>query len=125
MKTILVVDDNFDNRNIIAQMLQISGYRVVCATDGFHAIDMAISETPDLIMMDMAMPKLDGWSATVQLKAHPELAHVPVIAVTGHVTHDEIARAISAGCEDYLPKPIDYETMIFKVRTHLTSRICE
>ncbi len=121
MKTILVVDDNYDNRNIIAQMLKISGYKVVCATDGLHALDMAASQQPDLILMDLAMPNLDGWSATARLKATPDLSHVPVIAVTGHVTHDEIARAIAAGCEDYLAKPIDYEMMITKVRSHLTA----
>jgi CheY-like chemotaxis protein len=121
MKTILVVDDNSDNRNIIAQMLKISGYRAVCANDGLHALDMAASETPDLILMDMAMPRLDGWGATQRLKATPDLAHVPVIAVTGHVTHDDIARAINAGCADYLAKPIDYETMIHKVRTYIAA----
>jgi CheY-like chemotaxis protein len=119
MKTILVVDDNSDNRNIIAQMLQISGYRTVCATDGLHALDVAASEMPDLILMDLAMPRLDGWGATERLKASPDLSHVPVIAVTGHVTHNEIRRAISVGCADYLAKPIDYETMILKVRTYM------
>jgi CheY-like chemotaxis protein len=121
MKTILVVDDNFDNRNIIAQMLKISGYRVVVATDGLDALDVAASEPLDLILMDLAMPRLDGWSATARLKARPELAHVPVIAVTGHVTRDELARAMEAGCEDYLAKPIDYDTMILKVRTYLAA----
>ena len=121
MKTILVVDDNFDNRTIIAQMLKISGYQVICATDGLHALDMAASHGPDLILMDLAMPNLDGWSATARLKSRPDMAHVPVIAVTGHVTHDEITRALKAGCEDYLAKPIDYETMIRKVRTYLAA----
>jgi two-component system, cell cycle response regulator DivK len=121
MKTILVVDDNFDNRTIIAQMLKISGYRAVCAHDGLHALDVAASERPDMILMDMAMPVLDGWSATARLKASPDLAHVPVIAVTGHVTHDDIARAMKAGCADYLTKPIDYDTMILKVRRYLAA----
>ncbi len=119
MKTILVVDDNHDNRTIIAQMLKISGYRTIIATDGLHALDIAASERPDLILMDMAMPKLDGWSATARLKASPDLAHVPIIALTGHVTHHDIARAINVGCADVLAKPIDYEAMILKVRTYL------
>ncbi|NTW97439.1 MAG: response regulator [Oscillochloris sp.] len=121
MKTILVVDDNTDNRNIIAQMLKISGYRVVCATDGLHALDLVASEPPDLILMDMAMPVLDGWSATARLKSQPDVADVPVIAVTGHVSQHEITRAINVGCADVLSKPIDYETMIHKVRTHLAA----
>ncbi|NTV63307.1 MAG: response regulator [Oscillochloris sp.] len=119
MKTILVVDDNTDNRNIIAQMLKISGYRVVCAKDGLQALDMIAADPPDLILMDMAMPGMDGWSATAHLKASPDVADVPVIAVTGHVAQHEIARAIDVGCADFLSKPIDYDTMMFKVRTHL------
>jgi CheY-like chemotaxis protein len=120
-KTILVVDDNHDNRTIIAQMLRISGYHTICATDGLHALDVAATAMPDLILMDLAMPKLDGWGATERLKADPSLSHVPVIAVTGHVTHQEISRAIHVGCADYLAKPIDYETMILKVRSHLAA----
>lgn len=121
IKTILVVDDNHDNRTIIAQMLKISGYQTICATDGLHALELAASEMPDLILMDLAMPKLDGWGATERLKADPGLSHVPVIAVTGHVTHNEISRAIRVGCADYLAKPIDYETMILKVRTYIAA----
>ncbi|EFO80469.1 response regulator receiver [Oscillochloris trichoides DG-6] len=120
MKTILVVDDNTDNRNIIAQMLKISGFQVVCAINGVHALEVAASERPDLIMMDMAMPVMDGWSATGHLKADPELNRIPVIAVTGHVTQNEINRALNMGCEDVITKPIDFETMIQKVRRYAT-----
>lgn len=121
MKKILVVDDNFDNRNIIAQMLKLSGFSVVQASDGHQAIDMTERESPDLILMDLAMPGLDGWSAASRIKAQPHLAHVPVIAVTGHVTRDDIERALRSGCADYLAKPIDFETMLLKVRTHLST----
>lgn len=121
MQKILVVDDNVDNRNIIAQMLKLSGFRVVCASDGYQAIDLTEREAPDLILMDLSMPVLDGWSATARIKARPDLLHVPVIAVTGHVTRDEIERALIAGCADYLAKPIDYETMLLKVRTLLAA----
>lgn len=121
MKKILVVDDNFDNRTIIAQMLKLSGFQVAMASDGHQAIDATESEEPDLILMDLAMPGLDGWSATARLKARPELAHVPVIAVTGHVTRSDIERALQAGCADYLSKPIDFETMLLKVRAHLAA----
>ncbi len=120
MKTILVVDDNTDNRNIIAQMLKLSGFQVVCAVNGAHALEVAASERPHLIMMDMAMPVMDGWTATSHLKADPELATIPVIAVTGHVTQNEINRALHMGCEDVIPKPIDFESMIHTVRRFLS-----
>ncbi|RRR69540.1 MAG: response regulator [Candidatus Viridilinea halotolerans] len=116
MKKILVVDDNFDNRNIIAQMLRLSGFLVVVAGDGYQAIEMTEREIPDLILMDLSMPRMDGWSATARIKERPELAHVPVIAVTGHATRDDIERALSAGCRDYLIKPIDMDAMLHKVQ---------
>jgi two-component system cell cycle response regulator DivK len=121
VKKILVVDDNLDNRTIIAQMLKLSGYHVVTASDGLQAIDLTEREAPDLVLMDLAMPGLDGWSATSRIKARPQIAHVPVIAVTGHVTRADIERALQAGCADYLPKPIDFETMLLKVRTMLAA----
>jgi two-component system, cell cycle response regulator DivK len=115
MQKILVVDDNFDNRNIIAQMLRLSGFLVVVAGDGVQAIELAEREDPDLILMDLSMPRLDGWSATARIKEQPALAHVPVIAVTGHAMRDDIDRALSVGCRDYLIKPIDMETLISMV----------
>lgn len=121
MQTILVVDDNLDNRTIIAHMLKLSGFRVVTAGDGHQAIAMSEHESPDLILMDLAMPGLDGWSAAARIKSSASLAHVPVIAVTGHVTRDDIERALRAGCDDYLVKPIDFETMLLKVRAHLAA----
>jgi two-component system, cell cycle response regulator DivK len=121
VKKILVVDDNFDNRNIIAQMLRLSGFLVVVAGDGVQALELSEREGPDLILMDLSMPRLDGWRATARLKERPELAHVPVIAVTGHATRDDIERALSAGCRDYLIKPIDMETMLCKVRGALAA----
>ena len=120
-KKILVVDDNLDNRTIIAQMLKYSGYRTVMASDGHQAISMTECESPDLILMDLSMPVLDGWSATARLKAMTHLAHIPILAVTGHVIRDDIERAIEAGCSDYLAKPIDFETMLLKVESLLAA----
>lgn len=120
-KKILVVDDNHDNRTIIAQMLTLSGYEAVVASGGMQALELAESARPDLILMDLAMPGLDGWSTTMRLKANPRLAHLPVIAVTGHVTSEDIKRALRSGCEDYLAKPIDYEQMLQKVRVYLAA----
>lgn len=119
MKTILVVDDNFDNRYIISQMLRINGYTVLMATTGRDALAQLETQRPDLILMDMAMPEVDGWNATAQIKADPRLLNIPVVAVTGHATSDEIGRALAAGCQDYIIKPIDYEQLIAKVRTNL------
>lgn len=121
MKKILVVDDNYDNRTIIAQMLKLSGYEVVVASSGAQALELAESSSPDLILMDLAMPGLDGWSTTMRLKGDPRLSHLPVIAVTGHVTSEEIKRALRSGCDDYLAKPIDYELMMQKVRIFLAA----
>ncbi|MFV9505014.1 MAG: response regulator [Oscillochloridaceae bacterium umkhey_bin13] len=121
MKKILVVDDNLDNRMIIAHMLKLRGYQVVMAHDGRQAVDLTERETPDLVLMDLSMPVLDGWSAAAQIKANPNLAHVPVLALTGHVTRDDIERALRAGCSDYLAKPIDFETMIAKVQSLLAA----
>ncbi|NJN17706.1 MAG: response regulator [Oscillochloris sp.] len=119
MKTILIVDDNFDNRTIIAQMLKLSGYNIHLAANGSDAIMLALQLNPDLIMMDLAMPGLDGWSASMQLKSNPKTEAIPIIAVTGHVTQADIQRALNSGCDDYLSKPIDYEVMIQKVQRHL------
>jgi two-component system, cell cycle response regulator DivK len=116
---ILVVDDNDDNRHIISQMLKIGGYIVLCADDGRQALEMIEANQPELVLMDLAMPGLDGWNATAEITSRPHLAHIPIIAVTGHVTIDELHRAREAGCRDYISKPIDFETLMNKVRAHI------
>jgi CheY-like chemotaxis protein len=117
--TILVVDDNADNRFVIGRLLQLSGYQVVSANGGREAIQVAAREQPALILMDLAMPDMDGWQATAQIKSRMELAKIPIIAVTGHVTNDEINRALRAGCVDFLSKPIEFERLMSKVRQYL------
>lgn len=119
MPTILVVDDHFENRDVIMRMLRISGYDVVQAVNGSDALVVARSALPDLILMDLAMPVMDGWTATSLIKAEPQLSHIPVIALTGHLTTDNLERAREVGCKDHLPKPIDYELLIHRVQTHL------
>ena len=113
--TILVVDDNPDNRFLLLQMLQMNGYSVVTAVHGRDALDVAIEVLPDLVLMDMSMPVMDGWTATELMKQQPDLSHIPVIAVTGHITVDDLRRASAVGCADHLEKPIDYEQMIRKI----------
>src|SRR5690349_3306213 len=122
-RTILVVDDNPDNRFLLLQMLQMNGYNVVTAVHGRDALDVAIEILPDLVLMDMSMPVMDGWTATQLMKQQPDLSHIPVIAVTGHITVDDLRRANAVGCSDHLEKPIDYEQMIRKVSGHLNEGV--
>ncbi|MCS6887558.1 MAG: response regulator [Chloroflexus sp.] len=112
MSFILIVDDNFDNRHIIGQMLSFSGFAVELASDAQTALDIARQRRPSLILMDLAMPGLDGWTATEYVKRDPHLRDIPVVAVSGHVTRSDIERAKRAGCSEFLPKPIDYEHLI-------------
>ena len=118
MVKILVVDDNEDNRIVLTRMLEFGGHTVATAADGATAIAVAGSFLPDLILMDLAMPDMDGWAATARLKADLRLRHIPVVVVTGHVTSDEILRAQRAGCQDVVSKPIDYYVLIQKVEQH-------
>jgi len=115
MATVLVADDFLENRDILCRMLQLFGYRKVSAANGEEAIQMALAHRPDIMLMDLSMPVMDGWEATSRIKALDELRHVPVLAVTGHVTPQEIQRAIDAGCVDYVAKPIDFEILVGKV----------
>jgi two-component system cell cycle response regulator DivK len=95
MATVLVADDFLENRDILCRMLQLIGYQTVSAANGEEAIQMALAHRPDIILMDLSMPVMDGWEATSRIKALDELRHVPVLAVTGHVTPHEIQRAIA------------------------------
>ncbi len=115
MATVLVADDFLENRDILCRMLQLIGYQTISAANGEEAIQMALAHRPDIILMDLSMPVMDGWEATSRIKALDELRHVPVLAVTGHVTPQEIQRAIDAGCVDYVAKPIDFEMLVGKV----------
>ncbi|MCS6840413.1 MAG: response regulator [Roseiflexus sp.] len=115
MATILVADDFFENRDILCRMLELVGHQTVSASNGQEALELAQAHCPDIILMDLSMPVLDGWEATAQIKARDDLRHIPVLAVTGHVTPHEIQRAFEVGCIDYIAKPIDFERLIGKV----------
>ncbi|WP_298821831.1 response regulator [Chloroflexus sp.] len=112
MSFILIVDDNLDNRNILGQMLRFSGFNVELAADAYTALEIARQRRPGLILMDLSMPGLDGWTATEYVKHDPKLRDIPVVAVSGHVTRSDIERAKRAGCVEFLAKPIDYEHLI-------------
>jgi CheY-like chemotaxis protein len=115
MSKILLVEDNEMNRDMLSRRLIRKGYEVVMALDGQQAVEMAASEKPDLILMDMSLPGLDGWEATRQIKAAAATSAVPVIALTAHAMSDDRERALEAGCDDYDTKPIDFPRLLGKM----------
>jgi two-component system, cell cycle response regulator DivK len=118
MKRILIVEDVELNRDLLAQLLE-DEYEILCASDGASGLALAARERPDLILMDLSLPVLDGWEATRRLKADPELRGVPVIALTAHAMEGDEARARACGCDDYLPKPLDEDRLFEKLRRFL------
>ncbi len=106
-ETILLVEDSALNRKLVETVLRPSGYRLLIAVDGQEAVDIATREKPDLILMDMQLPKISGYDATRTLKAQPETADTPIVALTAHAMDDERERAKAAGCDGYITKPID------------------
>jgi two-component system cell cycle response regulator DivK len=111
MKTLLIVEDIELNRDLLTQLLE-DDYRLVYAGDGVSALERAAAERPDLILMDLSLPRMDGWEATRRLKADPALAGIPVLALSSHAMRGDDDRARACGCDDYLDKPID-ETLLF------------
>src|SRR5262249_25639730 len=107
MPKILLVEDNEMNRDMLSRRLERRGFQVVIAVDGQQGVDLARSETPDLILMDMSLPVLDGWEATRQLKGAAETRAIPIIALTAHAMAGDREKALEAGCNDYDTKPIE------------------
>lgn len=122
MAKILLVEDNEMNRDMLSRRLVRKGYEVVLAFDGQAGVDLAATEAPDLILMDMSLPVLDGWEATRRLKADPATRHVPVIALTAHAMSGDRDKALEAGCNDYDTKPIDLARLLGKIETLLAAR---
>jgi CheY-like chemotaxis protein len=119
MAKILLVEDNEMNRDMLSRRLARKGYEVVIAVDGQQGIEMARSETPDLILMDMSLPVVDGWEATRQLKSAPETQSIPVIALTAHAMAGDREKAVAAGCNDYDIKPIELPRLLEKIEALL------
>ena len=119
MAKILYIEDNEDNVYMLARRLERHGFTVVAAADGAHGLAAACDERPDLILMDLSLPGLDGWEATRRLKATPETAEIPVIALSAHVMAGDREQALAAGCDDYDAKPIDLERLLGKIRALL------
>jgi two-component system, cell cycle response regulator DivK len=119
MAKILLIEDNEANRDGLSRHLKRRGYEVVMAVDGQQGIAMARSETPQLILMDMSLPVLDGWEATRQLKVDPQTRSIPVIALTAHAMAGDREKAIEAGCDDYDTKPVEFPRLLAKIQTLL------
>jgi CheY-like chemotaxis protein len=119
MAKILLVEDNEMNRDMLSRRLARKGYEVSIAVDGQQGVEMARAETPDLILMDMSLPVLDGWEATRQLKGEDATRSIPVIALTAHAMSGDRERALEAGCDDYDTKPIELTRLLEKIESML------
>src|SRR3954468_22765888 len=117
-KKILIVDDTDWNRDLLVQLLE-DDYDIAQAVDGAEGVKQAGAERPDLILMDLGMPVMDGWEATRRIKADGSLKHIPVIAVTSHAMVGDEITAREAGCDDYLPKPVDEDELMKKIKKFL------
>lgn len=115
MSKILLVEDNEDNRDMLSRRLERKGFTVTLAVDGQDGVDKAKSELPDIILMDMSLPVMDGWEATKVLKDNPDTAQIPVIALTAHAMSSDREKAIEAGCNDYDTKPVDLQRLLNKI----------
>ena len=122
MPRILLVEDNEMNLDMLSRRLLRKGYEVVIAMEGEAGVAMAASEQPDLILMDMSLPVLDGWEATRRLKGRPETEAIPVIALTSHAMAGDREKAIGAGCDDYDTKPVDFERLLVKIEALLNKQ---
>jgi len=119
MAKILLVEDNEMNRDMLSRRLTRRGHEVTIAVDGQEGIDLAHSATPELILMDMSLPIVDGWEATRRLKADPATASIPVIALTAHAMAGDREKALEAGCDDYDTKPIELDRLLGKIAAQL------
>ena len=119
MTRILYVEDNDDNVYMLRGRLTRAGFEVDVATDGAQGVAMAVSEAPDLILMDLRLPVLDGWEATRRLKGAPNTRAIPIIALSAHAMEGDRTRAIDAGCDDYDTKPVDFPRLLGKIQALL------
>ena len=122
MPKILLVEDNEMNRDMLSRRLERRGYLMVIAEDGRQGVELALSELPDLILMDMSLPVMDGWEATRRIKAAPETAAIPIIALTAHAMAGDREQALQAGCDDYDCKPIELPRLLEKIEALLKGK---
>ncbi len=119
MHTILYVEDNQDNIYMLTRRLEKNGYSVLVAEDGFSGVNIATNKLPDLILMDLVLPKIDGWEATKRIKANSKTKHIPIIALSASVSTEDIESAYEAGCDDVDTKPVDMNRLLEKISKYL------
>lgn len=116
---ILIVEDNRDNMTLIVDVLDSLDYEVIQAHDGEQGVRLALNEKPDLVLMDLSLPRMDGWTATRALRQMEGFAHIPILALTAHAMVGDRERAMEAGCTDYISKPINIQELASKLRQYL------
>ena len=119
IRTILVVEDNEANRDLVSRYLQMLDFRVLQAENGLQCLELARTQGPDLILMDMSLPILDGWEATRQVKANPATKAIPVIALTAHAMVQDKEKALAAGCDEFDTKPVELPRLLEKIKALL------
>ncbi len=122
MATILYIEDNEDNLFMLTRRLRRRGFDVLTARDGEAGVETALGSLPDLILMDLVLPVMDGWAATRKLKTLPETRAIPVIAVSSHAMSGDREKALAAGCDDYHTKPIEFERLVDSINSHLARK---
>ena len=115
MPRLLLIEDNLMNRDMLSRRLRRRGYEVVLAVDGFEGLSLATGNPPDLILMDLSLPGIDGWELTRRLKADPKTRPVPTLALTAHAMGDDKEKALAAGCDDYDTKPVVFDRLLGKM----------
>jgi len=118
-RRVLIVEDNLDSRTLLIDILSTMDCTVLAASDGAQGIALAASEQPDLILMDLSLPQMNGWTATSRIKADERLQHIPIIALTAHAMVGDREKALAAGCDDYISKPIDLRELQQKLARYL------
>lgn len=121
MHKILLVEDNEMNRDMLSRRLERKGYHVIIAVDGEEGVAKTLNDAPDLVLMDMSLPQIDGWEATRRLKENPQTNHIPIIALTAHAMAEDRDKAIQAGCDEYETKPIDFQRLLEKMTLLLSA----
>jgi two-component system, cell cycle response regulator DivK len=121
-RRILVVEDNRDNMTLITDILEASDYIVITADDGQAGVSLAVSEQPNLILMDLSLPIMDGWTATREIKRNDAIKNIPIIALTAHAMSGDREQALSAGCDDYITKPINVPELLMKITKLLAAK---
>ena len=119
MKKVLYVEDNEDNVYMLTRRLKRKGFEVIVANDGLQGFEMAKTESPDIILMDLSLPVMDGWTATRKIKADEHLKHIPIIALSAHAMEEHKLSAFESGCDDYDTKPVDMSRLMEKINQAL------